>query len=150
MEADVAAVEQALAALYTNPDAAQKKTAEKWLAAVRNVPGAWDLGWQLLQGERCLESQFFGANVILHKVLLHARALTQIQITSSWKDLSEEQQVGLKDQLLARLVMAVGGPRVILTRLCILLSSLCLQVLSFAAFRVPSVVILHFSITLRV
>lgn len=68
MDEQVAAVEQALATLYTNPDPAQKKVAEKWLSSVRTSPQAWGLGWVLLQPERCLESQFFGANAILAKV----------------------------------------------------------------------------------
>eukprot|EP00048_Salpingoeca_helianthica_P005153 m.84835 g.84835 ORF g.84835 m.84835 type:complete len:920 (+) comp13490_c0_seq2:21-2780(+) len=112
---DVSAVERALACFYDDPDPANKRTAQDWLATLRGQPGAWDLGWQLLDPSRAVPVQFFGANLILGK------------ITTGWAELGPEDQVTLKDRLLNRIVVALNGERVMLTRCCILLAALCLQ-----------------------
>lgn len=76
-EALMVEVTRALAILYTDPDPAHKKTAEKWLSAVQEQPQALDLAWGLLQ-DGCPETvQFFGANTLQRKVCPVAHVLTK-------------------------------------------------------------------------
>ncbi len=70
MEELVVAVRQAIGVLYSNPDPAQKKGADKWLLSIRSSPQAWDLAWRLLQECEPSEVQFYGANLLLMKVAL--------------------------------------------------------------------------------
>ena len=61
------------------------------------------------------EVQFFGASTLHTKISRH------------WAELGAEQHPGLRCQLLALLLRCSSGPRMVLTRLCVALASLALN-----------------------
>lgn len=117
-EFTVEAVERALHQLYYDPDMTQKNVAQKWLTQAQMSPQAWLFCWTLLDPDKVPEVQFFGAST------LHAK------ISRNWNDLPTEQHVSLRTQLIAQVGRFAGGPKMVLTRLCVALASLILHTIS--------------------
>ncbi|KAM6948701.1 importin-13-like [Aplochiton taeniatus] len=106
--------------LYYDPDMERKKMAQKWLTQAQALPQAWQFCWALLAPDKLAEIQFFGAST------LHAK------ISRHWGDLPDEQHQTLRVQLLAHISHFSSGPKMVLTRLCVALSSLALHTMPHA------------------
>ncbi|XP_076463019.1 importin-13-like [Babylonia areolata] len=87
----------------------------QWLSAAQYSPAAWSFSWELIQPTKSVEVQFFGASC------LHVR------IARFWHELPPDQYQTLKQQVIEKIAQFAKGPRIVLTRLCIVLSSLVLH-----------------------
>ncbi|CAL8325106.1 unnamed protein product [Arctogadus glacialis] len=111
----VVTVENALQQLYYDPDMEQKNAAQRWLTQAQASPQAWHFCWALLGPDKLPEVQFFGASTLHTKISHH------------WADLQPDQHPGLRTQLLSHVLRFSSGPRMVLTRLCVALASLALN-----------------------
>uniref|UniRef100_A0A8C9WGE6 Importin-13 n=1 Tax=Scleropages formosus TaxID=113540 RepID=A0A8C9WGE6_SCLFO len=108
---------QALHQLYYDPDIENKNVAQKWLMQAQVSPQAWQFCWALLSPEKVPEIQYFGASA------LHTK------ISRYWGDIPAEQYDSLKTQLFAQIAHFASGSKMVLTRLCVALASLALNVM---------------------
>ncbi|XDV41237.1 hypothetical protein PO909_010134 [Leuciscus waleckii] len=123
MEPDTAAdftvenVEKALHQLYYDPNIENKNLAQKWLMQAQVSPQAWQFCWVLLRPEKVPEIQYFGASA------LHTK------ISRYWGDIPAEQYDSLKTQLFSQIARFASGSKIVLTRLCVALASLALNMM---------------------
>ncbi|XP_068197386.1 importin-13-like [Antennarius striatus] len=110
-------VESALYQLYFDPDMGHKNVAQKWLTQAQASPQAWHFCWVLLGPDKLPEVQFFGANTLYTKISRH------------WRDLPTDQHDGLRMQLLTHILRFSPGPKMVLTRMCLALASMALNVI---------------------
>ncbi|OCT82649.1 importin-13 isoform X1 [Xenopus laevis] len=108
-------VEKALHQLYYDPNIENKNLAQKWLMQAQISPQAWQFSWQLLNGGKVPEIQYFGASAL------------HIKISRYWGDIPAEQYESLKSQLFAQISVFASGSKIVLTRLCVALASLALN-----------------------
>ncbi|GIX84233.1 importin-13 [Caerostris extrusa] len=106
-------VELILHCLYN--DAGSQAQANTYLMNAQISPEAWTFAWQLLDPYKPSETQFFGA------CTLHAK------VSKQWSELPADHYGPLRDSLLKVLFTYITGPKVILTRLCIAMSSYVIQ-----------------------
>lgn len=110
-------VESALYQLYFDPDMEHKNVAQKWLTQAQSSAQAWQFCWALLAPDKIPEVQFFGASTLHTKISRH------------WNDLSTDQQESLRMQLLSHILHFSSGPKMVLTRLCVALASMALNLI---------------------
>uniref|UniRef100_A0A6I8S4L0 Importin-13 n=1 Tax=Xenopus tropicalis TaxID=8364 RepID=A0A6I8S4L0_XENTR len=110
-------VEKALHQLYYDPNIENKNMAQKWLMQAQISPQAWQFSWQLLNGGKVPEIQYFGASAL------------HIKISRYWGDIPAEQYESLKSQLFAQISVFASGSKIVLTRLCVALASLALNMM---------------------
>ncbi|MBN3314942.1 IPO13 protein, partial [Atractosteus spatula] len=108
---------QALHQLYYDPNIENKNLAQKWLMQAQVSPQAWQFCWVLLSPEKVQEIQYFGASA------LHTK------ISRYWGDIPAEQYDTLKTQLFGQITRFASGPKIVLTRLCVALASLALNMM---------------------
>ncbi|CAL8280814.1 unnamed protein product [Lota lota] len=113
----VLTVENALQQLYYDPDMEQKNMAQRWLTRAQSSPEAWHFCWALLGPDKLPEVQFFGASTLHTKISHH------------WGDLQADQHLSLRTQLLSHVLHFSSGPKMVLTRLCVALASLALNLI---------------------
>ncbi|XP_061790070.1 importin-13-like isoform X1 [Nerophis lumbriciformis] len=116
-ELTVENVEAALCQLYFHPDMERKNAAQKWLTQAQGSAQAWHFCWALLGADKLPEVQFFGACTVHTK------------ISSHWSDLPADQHEHLRVQLLSHILHFSSGPKMVLTRLCVALSSMALNLI---------------------
>lgn len=117
LELTVENVESALYQLYFDPDMEHKNAAQKWLTQAQASAQAWHFCWALLSPDRIPEVQFFGASTLHTKISHH------------WSDLTADQHESLRTQLLTHILQFSSGPKMVLTRLCVALASLALNLI---------------------
>ncbi|KAM8849391.1 importin-13-like [Spinachia spinachia] len=117
LELTVQNVESALYQLYFDPVMEQKNTAQKWLTEAQASAQAWRFCWALLGPDKLPEVQFFGASTLHTKICHH------------WSDLPAEQHDSLRMQLLSHILHFSSGPKMVLTRLCVALASMALNLI---------------------
>uniref|UniRef100_A0A672TBQ0 Importin-13 n=1 Tax=Sinocyclocheilus grahami TaxID=75366 RepID=A0A672TBQ0_SINGR len=110
-------VEKALHQLYYDPNIENKNLAQKWLMQAQVSPQAWQFCWVLLRPEKVPEIQYFGASA------LHTK------ISRYWGDIPAEQYDTLKTQLFSQIAHFASGSKIVLTRLCVALASLALNMM---------------------
>ncbi|KAM3866450.1 importin-13-like [Diretmus argenteus] len=110
-------VESALYQLYYDPDMEHKNVAQKWLTQAQASAQAWQFCWALLSPDKLPEIQFFGASTLHSKISRH------------WSDLHADQHQSLRMQLLSHILHFSSGPKMVLTRLCVALASLALNLI---------------------
>uniref|UniRef100_A0A8C5QCA1 Importin-13 n=1 Tax=Leptobrachium leishanense TaxID=445787 RepID=A0A8C5QCA1_9ANUR len=103
--------------LYYDPNIENKNLAQKWLMQAQVSPQAWHFSWQLLNGGKVPEIQYFGASAL------------HIKISRYWGDIPAEQYESLKTQLFAQISAFASGSKIVLTRLCVALASLALNMM---------------------
>ncbi|KAL8610594.1 hypothetical protein ACOMHN_006313 [Nucella lapillus] len=113
MEFTAANVERAVLQFYCQGFLNQE--VHQWLSAAQYSPAAWSFSWELIQPTKSVEVQFFGASC------LHVR------IARFWHELHPDQYQTLKEQVIDKIAQFAKGSRIVLTRLCIVLSSLVLH-----------------------
>ncbi|XP_024129202.1 importin-13 [Oryzias melastigma] len=117
MDQTVENVESALYQLYFDPDMKRKDEAQKWLTQAQASAQGWQWCWALLSSDKIPEVQFFGASTLHIKICRH------------WSDLPAEQHETLRTQLLSQILHFSAGPRMVLTRLCVALASMALNLI---------------------
>ncbi|XP_072297244.1 importin-13-like [Eucyclogobius newberryi] len=110
-------VESALYQLYFDPDMERKSMAQKWLTQAQASAQAWHFCWALLAPNKIPEVQFFGASTLHTKISRH------------WGDVPSEQHESLQTQLMSHILHFSSGPKMVLTRLCVALASLALNLI---------------------
>uniref|UniRef100_UPI0037E7FC97 importin-13-like n=1 Tax=Semicossyphus pulcher TaxID=241346 RepID=UPI0037E7FC97 len=117
VEFTVENVESALYQLYFDPDMERKNVAQKWLTQAQTSAQAWQFCWALLGPEKLPEVQFFGASTLHTKISRH------------WTDLPTDQHESLRMQLLSHILLFSSGPKMVLTRLCVALAAMALNLI---------------------
>ncbi|XP_060940784.1 importin-13-like [Limanda limanda] len=117
VELTVENVESALYQLYFDPDMERKNLAQKWLTQAQGSAQAWQFCWALLSPDKLPEVQFFGASTLHTKISRH------------WSDLPTDQHETLRMQLLSHILHFSSGPKMVLTRLCVSLASMALNLI---------------------
>ncbi|XP_073348043.1 importin-13-like [Pagrus major] len=117
LELTVENVESALYQLYFDPDMEHKNVAQKWLTQAQGSAQAWQFCWALLDPDKLPEVQFFGASTLHTKISRH------------WSDLPADQHDGLRMQLLSHILHFSQGPKMVLTRLCVALAAMALNLI---------------------
>ncbi|XP_010795717.1 importin-13-like [Notothenia coriiceps] len=117
LELTVENVESALYQLYFDPDMERKNEAQKWLTQAQASAQAWQFCWALLAPDKLPEVQFFGASTLHTKISHH------------WSDLPSDQHDSLRMQLLSNILLFSSGPKMVLTRLCVALASMALNLI---------------------
>uniref|UniRef100_A0A8C2Z3K6 Importin-13 n=1 Tax=Cyclopterus lumpus TaxID=8103 RepID=A0A8C2Z3K6_CYCLU len=117
LELTVENVESALYQLYFDPVMERKNMAQKWLAQAQASAQAWQFCWALLGPDKIAEVQFFGASTLHTKISHH------------WSDLPTDQHESLRMQLLSHILHFSSGPKMVLTRLCVALASMALNLI---------------------
>ncbi|XP_066548445.1 importin-13 [Amia ocellicauda] len=117
LEFTVENVEKALHQLYYDPNIENKNLAQKWLMQAQVSPQAWQFCWVLLSPDKVPEIQYFGASA------LHTK------ISRYWCDIPVEQYDSLKTQLFSQIARFASGSKIVLTRLCVALASLALNMM---------------------
>ncbi|KAM4728316.1 importin-13-like [Anableps anableps] len=110
-------IETALYQLYFDPDMERKNVAQKWLTQAQASAQAWQFCWALLSPDKIPEVQFFGASTLHIKICRH------------WGDLPAEQHEDLRMQLLSHILCFSSGPKMVLTRLCVALAAMALNLI---------------------
>uniref|UniRef100_A0A1A8CXZ2 Importin-13 n=1 Tax=Nothobranchius kadleci TaxID=1051664 RepID=A0A1A8CXZ2_NOTKA len=110
-------VESALYQLYFDPDMEHKNVAQKWLTQAQSSAQAWRFCWVLLGPDKIPEVQFFGASTL------------HVKISRHWGDLLSVQHDDLRMQLLSQILHFSSGPKMVLTRLCVALASMALNLI---------------------
>ncbi|XP_053739702.1 importin-13-like [Synchiropus splendidus] len=110
-------VESALYQLYFDPDMEHKNLAQKWLTHAQASTQAWQFCWALLSPDKLPEVQFFGASTLHTKISRH------------WSDLPSTEHENLRMQLLSNILHFSSGPKMLLTRLCVALASMALNLI---------------------
>ncbi|PVD35776.1 hypothetical protein C0Q70_02739 [Pomacea canaliculata] len=113
MEFTAANVEQVVRQFYCQGFVQQE--IHQWLTSAQFSPAAWVFSWELISPSKTMEVQFFGASCL------------HVKIARFWAELPPEQYHTLKDQLIEKIAQFAKGPKIVLTRLCIGLSSLILH-----------------------
>ncbi|KAM4604833.1 importin-13-like [Polymixia lowei] len=117
LELTVENVESALHQLYYDPELEHKNLAQKWLTQAQASAQAWQFCWALLSPDKLPEIQFFGASTLHTKISHH------------WGDLPTDQHQSLRMQLLSHILRFSSGPKMVLTRLCVAVASLALNLI---------------------
>uniref|UniRef100_A0A3Q3M281 Importin-13 n=1 Tax=Labrus bergylta TaxID=56723 RepID=A0A3Q3M281_9LABR len=107
LEFTVENVESALYQLYFDPDMERKNASAQ----------AWQFCWALLGPDKLPEVQFFGASTLHTKISRH------------WTDLPTDQHESLRMQLLSHILHFSSGPKMVLTRLCVALAAMALNLI---------------------
>lgn len=106
-------VEKAVNNFYCN--AAVQQEIHQWLTAAQVSPAAWSFCWHLLDAEKGLQVRYFGASCL------------HVKISRYWNEVPGDQYESLRNQTLEKIINSATGPKLILTRLCVALSSLALH-----------------------
>ncbi|XP_078417200.1 importin-13 isoform X1 [Cetorhinus maximus] len=117
LDYSVANVEKALHQLYYDPNIDNKNLAQKWLMQAQVSPQAWQFSWALLSPNKVPEIQYFGASAL------------HIKISRYWNDIPSDQCETLKSQLFNQIACFASGSKIVLTRLCVALASLALNMM---------------------
>ncbi|XP_048458058.1 importin-13 [Rhincodon typus] len=117
LDYSVANVEKALHQLYYDPNIDNKNLAQKWLMQAQVSPQAWQFSWALLSPNKVPEIQYFGASAL------------HIKISRYWNDIPSDQYETLKSQLFNQIACFSSGSKIVLTRLCVALASLALNMM---------------------
>ncbi|XP_069794813.1 importin-13 isoform X3 [Narcine bancroftii] len=117
LDFSVANVEKALHQLYYDPNIDNKNLAQKWLMQAQVSPQAWQFSWALLSPNKVPEIQYFGASAL------------HIKISRYWNDIPSDQYESLKSQLFNQIACFASGSKIVLTRLCVALASLALNMM---------------------
>ncbi|XP_059166946.1 importin-13-like [Physella acuta] len=108
-------VEQAVKQFYLNPSL--QSEVHYWLTGAQISQSAWSFCWELMAPNKGIEVQYYGASCL------------HVKIVRFWHEVPSEQYESLKSKLLETIVQFALGPKIILTRLCVGLSALVLQLL---------------------
>ncbi|XP_071799538.1 importin-13-like isoform X1 [Asterias amurensis] len=115
LDIDVDNIEKAIHQLYYDPHPGVKDSAQRWLLVAQRSQQAWQFSWTLLAPDKATEVQYFGASA------LHTK------ISRYWIEVHPEQYDILRTQIFRQIFAFGAGARIVLTRLCVALSSFALN-----------------------
>lgn len=102
-------VEMAVREFYSS--AVGQSAAHEWLTCAQVSRQAWNFCWDLMSPSRPPELQFFGASTL------------HLKMSKFWHELPASQYSDLRKKLLECIINYISGPKIVLTRLCVTLSS---------------------------
>ncbi|KAH8240428.1 hypothetical protein KR038_006745 [Drosophila bunnanda] len=112
-QVDIVRLEEAIKAFYQSKDQATNV----WLSEAKVSPQAWQFVWQLMQPDKTQEVQFFGATT------LHSK------LRKNWKEVTPDSHEDLKQKLVKTLLLFVGGPKLVRSRLSMCLAAYIVHML---------------------
>jgi len=110
----VGEVENVIKQFYECYEAEIRKPAEHWLHELQKQPYAWRLSSELLNSMQ-VSSQFFGAHTF------------QVKILRDWNTLQPDEIIPLKNELISWIKKYSSSTQIVLTKLCLALTSFALQ-----------------------
>ncbi|XKL63826.1 hypothetical protein PGB90_006190 [Kerria lacca] len=109
-------VYEAIETLYHNPDCNKKNDANRWLIDLQKSKYAWEIANELLQRQTDVDSCYFGAQMIRHKILF------------SFHELPTDAVISLHTSLMQQLSkINKETDNIIVTQLCVAVVDLTLQ-----------------------
>nr|XP_033815477.1 transportin-3 isoform X2 [Geotrypetes seraphini] len=112
-------VNQAVQALYHDPDPSGKERASFWLGELQRSVHAWEVSDQLLQLRQDVESCYFAAQTM------------KMKIQTSFYELPADSHISLRDSLLSHIQNLKDLSPVIVTQLALAIADLALQMASW-------------------
>ncbi|XP_030816649.1 transportin-3 [Camarhynchus parvulus] len=112
-------VQQAVQALYHDPDPSGKERASCWLGELQRSVHAWEISDQLLQIHQDVESCYFAAQTM------------KMKIQTSFYELPTDSHASLRDSLLSHIQNLKDLSPVIVTQLALAIADLALQMASW-------------------
>ena len=94
----------------------ERETAHKCLLEIQNSEEAWQLCWKLLNTAKDVETQYFGASMLYHKISMY------------WRELHVNQYAALKDEIIRYISLFAKNSKMVLSKLCMALSTLMLRI----------------------
>lgn len=107
-------IENVINQFYESNNEEVRKQAERWLHQLQKQLYAWRLPSQLLNSTQ-VSSQFFGAHTF------------QVKILRDWATLHPDEIIPLKNELISWIKKYSGSTQIVLTKLCLALTSYALQ-----------------------
>ena len=101
---------------HDSADRVERDKAHKCLIELQNSKLAWQLCWKLLDSAKDIETQYFGACMLFHKISMH------------WRELPLNQYVALKDEIIKYICVYSKKSKLVVSRLCVSLATLMLLV----------------------
>lgn len=113
MEITLDNLEKAICHFYSN--GSSQNELNEWLTSAQSSRQAWVFSWQLLDRSKSVEVQYFGASTL------------RIKISRYWNEVPPDEYVILRERLSSMLISYASGPKLVLTQLCLALSSMILH-----------------------
>ena len=109
--------EKALQVFYHNLGAeSERNSAHNCMLEIQNSEQAWRICWKLLDFTKDVETQYFGACMLHHK------------ISKYWTELPENQYLVLKDEIVNYICRYSKNAKIVFSKLCIALAALILRI----------------------
>lgn len=107
--------EKALQAFYRSADGSDREPAHKCLLEIQDSQIAWQLCWKLLDVDKDVETQYFGACMLYHK------------ISKYWMEIPHDRYLVLKDEIIKYINLYSKHAKVVLSKLCMAMAALMLR-----------------------
>lgn len=98
-------------------DPPEQMRAHSLLSQAQASPAAWSFVWDLLYLNKPAEVQFFAASTL------------HLKLVKYWPELPAEQRPALREKLMSTIMTFSSGPKIVLSRLCIVMATMALQML---------------------
>ena len=108
--------ENAIKTFYHCESSVERNAAHHWLVELQKSTEGWHISWMLLEKQKTVEIQYYGASILHHKI---SRCI---------KDISQDQWAELKTKFIGLLSLFHNGPKVILSKLCLAYLAFIIQV----------------------
>lgn len=95
----------------------EQMRAHSLLSQAQASPAAWSFVWDLLFLNKSAEVQFFAASTL------------HLKLVKFWPELPAEQRPALREKLMSTIMTFSSGPKIVLSRLCIVMATMALQML---------------------
>ncbi|KAJ1531786.1 hypothetical protein ONE63_000442 [Megalurothrips usitatus] len=98
-------------------DPAEQMRAHSLLSQAQSSMAAWSFVWDLLYLNKPAEVQFYAASTL------------HLKLVKFWPELPPEQRPALREKLMSTIMTFSSGPKIVLSRLCIVMATMALQML---------------------
>lgn len=129
---DIGRLEEAVVIFYRSTSQEQALTHE-WLTKAETSPQAWQFAWQLMQLEKVKDfNDFFLFNVYIQNIFFLQSQEVQFfgaitlhsKLMKHWHEVPHGSRNELKQKILETIVQFASGPKLVLNRLCLAVSTL--------------------------
>ena len=116
--------DEALVRFYKSSNPDERQLAHKWLLELQESQQGWQICWKLMQPEKPVESQYFGASLLHFKVSKH------------WNEIPAEKIPSLRSEIIKSIIVFRTGPNIVLSKLCLALASFGINAISDSEYGV--------------
>lgn len=109
-------LERAIQTFYHSENSDERNASHQWLLQLQKSPEGWQVLWLLLDSQKSVEVQYYGA-IILH-----------FKISHNLNDINHEELSKLKTKFQELLAMFCNGSKIVLSKLCSSYSAFIMQV----------------------